>query len=169
MRDAAHRRIALIAAVGLVIGASAPRADAQTPRGAEAQVLERAIRLLPARPDVPVRLIDPELTPDPDAVRRLDAFLVREADGRPRRVIYLNSRAAMFEKAMAGADLDVAILAAVIHHEMAHLRGAEEPEARRDEREFFQRLVFSGRVEPEEGLRYLAALTQRGPQPTGHR
>jgi hypothetical protein len=123
-------------------------------------VLERAIRLLPSRPDVPVRLIDPELAADPDAVRRLDAFLVREADGRPRRVIYLNSRAAMFEKALAGTELDVAILAAVIHHEMAHLRGAGEAEARRHEREFFQRLVFSGRVPADEGWRHLATLAR---------
>ena len=123
-------------------------------------MLERAIRLLPARPDVPVRLIDPELAPDPEAVRRLDAFLVREADGRPRRVIYLNSRAAMFERALAGTELDVAILAAVIHHEMAHLRGAGEAEARRHEREFFHSLVMTGRVPTDQGLRYLADLEQ---------
>ena len=32
----------------------------------------------------------------------------------------------MFDRALAGADLDIAILAAVIQHELEHLRGAGE-------------------------------------------
>jgi hypothetical protein len=105
-------------------------------------------------------MIDPELAPDPSAIRRLDAFLVREADGKVRRVIYLNRRATIVENALTGQAIHVAILAAVIHHEMAHLRGQGENEARRSEREFFQRLVFDGNVPVDEGLRYLAALEQ---------
>lgn len=160
MPHAALHAIAFVAAAGLVLAVSVPCATAQTPRGAEARILDRALRLLPARPDVPVRLIDPELAADPDAIRRLDAFLVRERGGRLRRVIYLNSRSAMFEKALVGADLDVAILAAVIQHELEHLRGAGEAQARRAEKEFFQRLVFKGHVPMNEGLRYLADLEQ---------
>src|SRR5690349_15568604 len=81
-----------VAAIGLLV--AVPRAAAQTRTSTAARVVERAIRLLPARPDVPVRLVDPELAPEPDAIRPLDAFLVRGRDGRPRRVIYLNSRSA---------------------------------------------------------------------------
>ena len=123
-------------------------------------MLERALRLLPVRPDVPIRIIDPELAPAPDAVRRLDAFMVRGPDGAIRRLIYLNRRAAMIEDAMTGRDLSVAILAAVIHHELAHLHGAGEPEARRLEREFFRSLVFGGRVPLDQGLQYLRDLEQ---------
>ena len=72
-----------------------------------------------------MRLIDPDLAADPEALRRLDAFLVREANGKIRQVIYLNRRAAIVENALAGKDVDVAILAAVISHEQEHLRGAE--------------------------------------------
>ena len=158
MPHAALRTASVIAATGLVLAVAVPGADAQVPRGAEARVLEQAVRLLPARLDVPVRLIDPELAPDPEAIRRLDAFLVREPEGRLRRVIYLNCRTAMFENALLGAALDVGILAAVIHHELEHLRGAGEPEARRSERAFFQGLVRDGRVPTHAGLRHLAAL-----------
>ena len=83
-------------------------------------------------------MIDPDLAPDAGAIRRLDAFVVREPDGTIRRVIYLNRRAAVIGRAITGPDLDLAILAAVIHHELAHLHGASEAEARRSEREFFQ-------------------------------
>jgi hypothetical protein len=161
MRHHAHHVISLTAVVGLVmltVGASP--VCAQAARGAEARVLERAIRLLPARPDVPVRMIDPELAPDPGAIRRLDAFMVREPDGKLRRVIYLNRRAAIVDNALTGQDLDVGILAAVIHHEMAHLKGADEAEARRAERAFFQSLVFRGSVPVDLGMRYLGDLEQ---------
>jgi hypothetical protein len=87
------------------------------------------VRVLPARPDVPIRLIDAEFTPDPDAIGRLNAFLVREPRGGVRPVIYLNRRSDVVAKAALAGDTDVAILAAVIHHEMAHLRGA--PKTRR--------------------------------------
>jgi hypothetical protein len=61
---------------------------------------------------------------------------------------------------MTGQDFDVAILAAIIHHELAHLQGAGEAEARRSERGFFQSLIRDGRVPVEQGLRYLAHIEQ---------
>jgi hypothetical protein len=158
MPHAALHAISFVVAAGLLLAVGIPSANAQASRGAEARILDRALRLLPARPDVPVRLIEPELAADPDAIRRLDAFVVREPSGRLRRLIYLNSQSAMFQKALAGAALDVAILAAVIHHELEHLRGAGEAQARRAEREFFQRLVLEGQVATDEGLHHLADL-----------
>ena len=148
-------RLALTVAL---LGGFAPPAQAGG-KSPEARVLERAVRLLPRLPSVPVRFIDPDLAADPEAIRRLDAFLVREADGKIRQAIYLNRRSSVVERAMAGRDIDIAILAAVIRHEIEHLRGAGEREARRAEREFFQRLIFTGKVPAEEGLAYLHDLT----------
>jgi hypothetical protein len=147
--------------------AAAGETSSRLPHGArpgpEFHAFERAIKLLPNPPEVPVHFIDPELAPDPDAVRRLDAFLIREPDGRVRQVIYLNSRSAVVRNATGGKDIDLAILAAVIQHELTHLRGAGEPEARRVERDFFQRLIFEGRVPVEAGLTYLADLARASP------
>ena len=56
--------------------------------------------------------------------------------------------------------MDVAILAAVIRHELEHLRGGGEREARQAERVLFQRLIFVGKVPVAEGLAYLADLEQ---------
>lgn len=142
----------------LLVIAQPPPAQAAPARGPEARLLERAVKLLPERLTVPVRLIDPDLTADPDALRRLDAFLVREPNGRIRQVIYLNRSAAIVQNALTGKDVDVAILAAVIRHELEHLRGGGEREARRAERELFQRLIFVGKVPVAEGLAYLHDL-----------
>lgn len=131
---------------------------AQTVKGPEGRTLKRALELLPERPTVPVRLIDPDLAADPDAIRRLDAFLVRERDGRIRQVIYLNRRSSVVENAIRGRTIDIAILAAVIRHEQEHLRGANEDQARRTERDFFLRLVQDGRVPVDEGLAYLEVV-----------
>ena len=152
---------ALSLAVSLLLATvSSTPAHAAAQKGPETRLLERALKLLPEPPAIPVRMIDPDLTADPDAVRRLDAFLVREANGKIRQVIYLNRRSAIVENALAGKDVDVAILAAVIRHEMEHLRGAGEREARQAERVLFQRLIFVGKVPVAEGLAYLADLEQ---------
>jgi len=152
-------RVSLVLSLLLVPVLPTP-ANAVGAKGPEARLLQRALKLLPEPPAVPVRLIDPELAPDPKALRRLDAFLVVEPDGRTRQVIYLNRRSAIVENALAGKDVDVAILAAVIRHELEHLRGGSEPQARRAERDLFQRLIFVGEVPVAEGLAYLADLEQ---------
>jgi hypothetical protein len=144
----------------LLIVVAAPSA-AQTAKGPEAQALERALKLLPQRPTVPIRLIDPELAADPDAVRRLDAFLIRDSDGRVRPVIYLNQRSALIQKALSGGRFDLAVLAAVIRHEQEHLRGGTEVEARHVELTFFQSLIRDGQVASDQGLAYLKQLTQQ--------
>jgi hypothetical protein len=152
-------RVSLATGLLLATSASLP-AWAAAQKTPETRLLERAVRLLPEPPSVPVRLIDPDLTPDPDALRHLDAFLVREPNGKVRQVIYLNRRTAIIENALAGKDVDVAILAAVVRHELEHLRGGGEREARRAERDLFQRLIFVGKVPVAEGLAYLADLEQ---------
>lgn len=148
-------RVGLAVSLLAVIAASP---SAQTLKGPEGRTLERALSLLPQRSMVPVRLIDPDLAADADAIRRLDAFLVRESDGRTRPVIYLNRSSPLVENAMRGRAIDIAILAAVIRHEQEHLRGADEPQARRAERDFFQGLMLAGHVGVDEGMAYLANL-----------
>ncbi len=168
MPHAALRATSFIAATGLVLAVSRPGRGRAGSRGARSAACSNGPRgCCRVRLDVPVRLIDPELAADPEAIRRLDAFIVREADGGLRRVIYLNRRAVIVERALVGTDLDVAILAAVIHHEREHLRGAAEPEARRSEREFFHSLILAGHVPSDQGLRHLADLRQHQPPAFG--
>ena len=133
-------------------------AQAGMPKTPEARALDRALALLPQRPTADIRLIDPDLAADPDAIRRLDAFLVRERDGRIRQVIYLNRRSSVVERALGGRDIDIAILAGVIRHEQEHLRGGNEDRARRTERDFFLSLVRDGRVPVDEGIAYLEVV-----------
>ena len=112
---------------------------------------------------VPIRVIDPDLAADPEAVRKVDAFLVREEDGSLRQTIFLNGDSAVLRNAVQGRQIDIAILAIVIRHEQEHLRGAKEQDARRAEQDFLRRLIRDGRVPADEGVAYLNILqTQYG-------
>jgi hypothetical protein len=110
---------------------------------AERRALDRASRLARVEPGVRVALIDPDLAPEPELLRPLDAFVVRERDGRLRRFIYVNRTSPIVARAASGVDLDVLVLAAVIHHEARHLAGATEAEARHAELAFFRAAVAS--------------------------
>lgn len=57
----------------------------------------------------------------------------------------------------------IAILATVIRHEQEHLRGANEQDARRAERDFFRRLIQGGRVPVDQGVAYLNILQTQHP------
>lgn len=122
------------------------------------RAIERACALLPNPAGYEIALIDPALAGDPAAIRRLDAFTVRDADGRLRPKIYLNLESELVRQASRGDDLYLAALAAVIIHEIEHLRGGSEEMARRAERRFFEDLVAHGRIDRVEGQRYLALL-----------
>lgn len=142
----------------------APPAEACDDNGdgeAGRRVLQRAMRLVRLAPGITARLIDPELAPDPEAVKRLDAFVVREVGGEFRPVIYVNCRSQIVQQAAAGADAYVIVLAAVLHHEAQHVKGATEADARRAEVEFFQSRVRRGDVSPEIGEVYLELLARR--------
>ena len=127
----------------------------------EAAALQRALRLVTVDPSVRVVLIEPELAPDPEALRSLDAFTVRQIDGTLRPVIYVNRRSPIVQAGASGSDFYVKVLAAVIHHEARHLEGASESEACRAEMEFFRSLVDRGDVPSATGLAYLQLLAQR--------
>ena len=88
-------------------------------------------------------------------------FPVEHAVALTAVVHFLNN---LFKLALVGRHADrrvvvrfgiPAILAAVVRHEQEHLRGGSEQQARVAEREFFQRLIFAGKVPVEEGLAYL--------------
>jgi hypothetical protein len=148
----------------LAIGSSAiatPEADERS----EVAALQRALRLVTLDPSVRVVLIEPELAPDPEALRSLDAFTVRQNDGTLRRAIYINRRSAIVQAGASGSDFYVKVLAAVIHHEARHLEGALEPEARQAEMEFFRSLIKEGEVPDVLGLSYLQLLSRR-PHPS---
>jgi hypothetical protein len=127
----------------------------------EARVVQRAIDLLTLEPGIEVVLIDPELVPDPESIRRLDVFVVNEPDGSVRRVIYVNRESDIVRQAADGSELHVGVLAAVIHHEAQHLAGASEQKARQAELVFFHALIASGRIPSDAGHRYLQQLDQR--------
>lgn len=126
----------------------------------EGEALSSAIRLAALDGRLRVLLIEPELAPDAESVRRLDAFVVREVDGTLRRIIYVNRRSEIVRRAAAGSALFVGILAAVLHHEAQHLAGASEEEARRAELAFFNELIARGDVPAQLGRRYLQLLNQ---------
>jgi hypothetical protein len=157
-----HRkaRWPVVALAWLAIGShaiAAPGADDRT----EGAALQRALRLVKLDPSVRVILIEPELAPDPDAIRSLDAFTVRQADGTLRPAIYINRRSQIVQAGASGSDFYVKVLAAVIHHEARHLEGASETEACRAEMEFFRSLVARGEVPTVTGLSYLQLLSRR--------
>jgi hypothetical protein len=133
---------------------------------AEHDAVDAAERLLRTAIRYPIVLVDPELAPDPEAIRRVDAFIVTEEDGRLRQKIYVNRESALVQRAADGDDLSVKLLAAVIVHEMAHLSGQKEPEARAAEQRFFSDLIAKGAISEADGLRYLVQLRQRSIEPT---
>jgi hypothetical protein len=125
------------------------------------RVLQRAMRLVGLDPSITARLIDPDLAADPDSVRPLDAFVVREPGGEFRRVIYVNCRSQIVQRAAAGTDAYVVVLAAVLHHEAQHVNGANEADARLAEAEYFRSRVRRGDVSPAVGDAYLELLVRR--------
>jgi hypothetical protein len=137
-----------------------------------AAALRRTIALATELAGLPrsirVHAIDPELAPDPAAVRGLDAFVVREQDGRLRQVIYLNAASDLLRSSVHGSDIHLHLLAAVLVHESHHLAGASEPEARRAERAFIETLVAQRRLPPSMTRRYLEALSASSPARARH-
>lgn len=126
--------------------------------GSERSAIEAAQRLVPRSSAYQIVIVDPDLAGDPDVIRRLDAFTERESDNRIRQKVYFNRESQVLQQAASGADFYVKVLAAVIVHEIAHLRGQGEIAARRAEKQFFESLIADGLVSEGDGLRYLTLL-----------
>ncbi len=123
----------------------------------EAAALTRALDLLPRKP-ARVAVIDAtHARPDTrDALLGLDAFVVRDSP-----VVYVVRQSALLRGAMAGSSIHVHALAAAIWHEVTHVDGADEREARTHEQALWTSFIRDQRVDREYGLRYLSALERR--------
>jgi len=150
------RTCSTLPAVAAMCVCLATRASSEGPCGAAGTVaVNHALTFVKDAKHLVVRVLDPDLTGDPNAIRKLDAFIVRERDGSIRQVIYLNCESNLFKAAADGSDFYVKVLAAVIQHEATHLEGRDEASAAAAEREFFLGLIRSGLVPAREGVAYL--------------
>ena len=125
------------------------------------KVIRAAVDLLPKRP-AQVRVIDvndarPE---DRGHLLKLQAFTIRGGS-----VVYLTKHGDVLREAVKGSRFHEYMLATVIWHEMAHVAGAEEAEARRQEEALWAQFMLRDVVHREAALAYLAALKQRPPAP----
>jgi len=80
---------------------------------------------------------------------------------RGNDVIYVVQQSDLLRRARTDGGIFVAMLAAVLWHEMAHLEGASEQEARKAEEDFWTTMVRDGAADPLIGLRYLRPLKNR--------
>ena len=121
--------------------------------------IARALKTLPRRPPRVSVVGEDYVSPETrHRFRRAEAFV---AAGRP--VVYVTSHSPMLKAAEDGSTLHLHGLAAVIWHEMAHLDGAGEPEAREREQALWTRFVRDDKVDRLSGLRYLKLLHERQP------
>jgi hypothetical protein len=123
----------------------------------DAAAIARALRLLPRRPET-VAVIDPDgATPEGRKIlRKADAFITKGG-----RIVYVNRQSEVLEGARRGSAIHVHMLAGIIWHEMAHIQGADEPEAQRREESMWKRFLLDGRVDRVTALRYLNAMNDR--------
>jgi len=89
-------------------------------------------------------------------IERAEGFVTPGDD-----TVCLKKEGMIFHHAMLGAGVWDYALAAVIWHEMAHINGADEAEAQRQEELLWQQFVEEQRIEAGIGLKYLALLRRR--------
>jgi hypothetical protein len=128
------------------------------PRAAdEREALVRALRLLRALP-ARVAVLDAEQARADvkPTLLRLDAFVVRG-----RSEVYVVRQSELLQCATRRESLCTHALAAVIWHEMAHVEGADEREARRREEAQWTAFIRDQQVDAVAALRYLIAMVNR--------
>ena len=127
-------------------------AEAELERGALIKALHsppssrarRGLDATEAKPQVRERLL------------RLDAFIVEGG-----AVVYVVKQSALLRGAVRGSSFHIHALAAVIWHEMAHVDGADEREARAREEALWTSYMRDQRIDGMTALRYLAELSRR--------
>jgi hypothetical protein len=129
----------------------------QTVAGPYEATVKRALRLLPKQP---AKILVVDAT---DAARAIDAHgrRVQAFVRYGENVVYLIAQGRTLRDAEGLSGIFDYVLAAVIWHEMAHLAGAGEREAQRQEEKLWMQYVARGRVETNRGLKYLAVLNSR--------
>jgi hypothetical protein len=121
------------------------------------RVVARALKLLPRQPQKVVVL-------DPDSVPPALQKGIEKAEGfvtTGEKTVYLKKEGLTFHHALQGAGVWDYALAAIIWHEMAHIDGADEAEAQRQEELLWQQFIVARRIDAGAGLRYLALLRKR--------
>ncbi len=77
-------------------------------------------------------------------------------------VVYLIAQGDTLKRARRGPGVfDDYVLATLIWHEMAHIAGADEREAQRQEEDLWREYLLARRVDTGRGLNYLTLLTKR--------
>jgi hypothetical protein len=129
----------------------------QTVPGPYEATINRAVGLLPKLPAKVLVVDAAEAARATDAHgRRVEAF-VRHGEN----VVYLISQGATLRGAQNAPGIFDYALAILIWHEMAHLAGADEREAQRQQEELWMAYVATGRVDTSRGLKYLTLLKKR--------
>ncbi len=124
---------------------------------AEREALLAAVALLPRSP-ARIAVIDanearPEVRPK---LLSLDTFITH---GSP--VVYVLRQSPLLRGARAASPFHTLALAAALWHELAHVDGADEREARKREEALWTSFVRDQRIDQTTGLRYLSALSKR--------
>jgi hypothetical protein len=121
------------------------------------EVVKRVIPLLPLLPP-PIVVLDAKQQPRAlkDKMKGVEAFV-----NTGKSTIYLNSQSAAFQHALRGPGIWDYELAITIWHEMAHLAGADEPEAQRREEALWLEFVVAGKIDSRQGMSYLQLMRKR--------
>jgi hypothetical protein len=116
-----------------------------------------ALQLLSRRPET-VAVIDPyDATPEGQKIlAKAEAFVVKGV-----RIVYVNRQGEVLKGAREGYPIYVHMLACIIWHEMAHIDGADEREAQRQEEALWKRFLVEGRLDRATALRYLKLMSDR--------
>jgi hypothetical protein len=132
---------------------SAETAGDQKP---EDEAVARAVRLLPRQPEK-VTVVDVDNTPVlKEKLGRTEGFVTHGI-----RVVYLRQQGLTLQHAVKRGGVFDYALAAIIWHEMAHIDGAKEPDAQRQEELLWRQFILQRRVAGVTGLAYLASLQRR--------
>lgn len=120
-------------------------------------VIARAL-VLTGHPEQRVILFDPQQY---DAshrrkLERLEAFILRGGTD-----IYLNCRGRAYTEAAAGEPHGVYVLAAILAHETAHLRGKNERAALAEERGMVYGFMKAGRIPSDVALQHLQSTWEQ--------
>ena len=121
------------------------------------ETVRRVLLLLPRQPAC-VAVVDPdrEAPALAEHMRQFDAFTY---PGNP--TIYVRRHSPVYDQAAEGSRFYQCALAAIIWHEMAHLSGANEHEAQRQEEGLWLQFMRDDRIGFGEGHAYLDQLRRR--------
>jgi hypothetical protein len=149
--SATRRRVA---ALVVVLGASAGFSPVEAGEKAYEEAIGRAVRLLPRQPD---RIVLVER----DERSRKGKAHVQAFVKHGERVVYLVRQGVSLQGALKGRRIFDHVLAALIWHEMAHVEGADEAAAQQAEEQLWMEFILAQRVDTTRGMQYLALLKQR--------